>query len=332
MIRAVGWSTTSFSPDNPGRLCRGRERWVTGWEEEGVPEITRLVLSGVEFSDDSARDATRGLTCCGVDVGLLLKALFPDARLVAFKEEGELARIPDYVETEDQWWSARSGGRRLDPCERWRAEIDDPGELRRLVAEDLVDGFLVTDHGMPLSDELEDALFLLTGHGDSSAWPVERFQPLAFATVLQHVRAVICVHLDKHGPAVGVYTLQPIDRDVAIAAVTEASGCLPVPFAIPPMLARWDRALRELRETWTEEREGPFPVPESTEPDPRWGRRRRRRGPREEPKEVAAEGAASPAPESEAEPKAEVEPRAEVEPKAEVEPEVEVDVAPAGEE
>ncbi len=306
MIRAVGWSTTSFSPDNPGRLCRGRERWIAGWEEQGVQQITRLVLSGAVFTDDSARDATRGLTCCRVDVGLLLKALFPEARLVAFKEEGELARIPDYVDTEDWWWAARSGGRRVDPCQRWRAEVTDPAELGRLVSDDLVDGFLVTDDGAPLSPDAEDALFLLTGHGDGSAWPVERFQPLAFHSLLQHVRAVICVHLDKHGPAIGVYTLKPIDRNAAIAAVTETSGCLPVPFAIPPMLARWDRALRELRESWTAERDEPFPVPESNEPDPRWGRRRRRRSAKEaEPVEAEV---AEETPQEVAEPPVEVEP------------------------
>jgi hypothetical protein len=277
MIRAVGWSSTPFDPANPGRLCRGRERWVDGWEEPDTPQLWRLVLSGAVFSDDSARDAQRGLTCCNVDIGLMLKALFPDATLLAFKEEGELARIPDYVGDEDQWWASRNGGRRWDPCQRWRAFVGEPQELSRLVAGDLVDGFLVLDDDKPLSKELDDALFLLTGHGDSSSWPVERFQPLALDTVLQGVRAIICVHMDKHGPAIGVYSHEGITRDQAIVAVIEASGCLAVPFAIPPMLARWDRALRELRDTWDEEGLGAFPVPPSTDPDARWGRRRRSR-------------------------------------------------------
>ncbi len=287
MIRAVGWSSTPFDPAHPGRLCRGRERWVQGWEEAETPQLWRLVLSGAVFSDDSARDAKRGLTCCEVDIGLMLKALFPDASLLAFKEEGELARVPDYVEDEDQWWNARNGGLRWDPCQRWRAFVEDPAELSRLVAEDLVDGFLVMDDGTVLTQEQEEALFLLTGHGDSSSWPVERFQPLALDTVLKGVRAIICVHMDKHGPAIGVYTHEGLSRDTAIVAVIETSGCLAVPFAIPPMLARWDRALRELREGWDEEDRGAFPVPVSTEPDTRWGRRRRsRRVPPPEPVEA----------------------------------------------
>lgn len=277
MIRAVGWSSTPFEPAHPGRLCRGRERWIEGWEEADPPTLWRLVLSGAVFSDDSARDAERGLTCCGVDIGLMLKALFPDGTLLGFKEEGELARIPDYIDTEDQWWAWRSGGQRKDPCERWQSVIDDPAELGRLVAGDLVDGFLVMDGDGTLTEEQQRTLFLLTGQGDGSAWPVERFQPLALDTLLADVRAVICVHLDKHGPAIGVYTREPMDRDNAIVAVTEASGCLAVPFAIPPMLARWDRALAELRDQWPDDGRGPFPVRPSTEPDPRWGRRRRSR-------------------------------------------------------
>ncbi len=287
MIHAVGWSNTTFEPARPGRLCRGRERWVEAWEEEQAPSLWRLVLSGAVFTDDSARDALRGLTRCGVDIGGMLKALFPEDSLLAFKEEGELARIPDYVETEDQWWAWRSGGQRRDPCQRWRSVVEDPEEIGRLVAEDLVDGFLVLEENGQLSEEQEESLFLLTGHGDSSSWPVERFQPLALDTVLGGVKAIICVHLDKHGPAIGVYTREPIDRDTAIVAVTEGSGCLAVPFAIPPMLARWDRALRELRDVWDEEARGPFPVPRSQEPDPRWGRRRRRRNAPPEAQEAA---------------------------------------------
>ncbi len=287
MIRAVGWSSTPFDPANPGRLCRGRERWVDGWEESDTPQLWRLVLSGAVFTDDSARDAERGLTACGVDIGLMLKALFPDKRLLAFKEEGELASVPEYIESEDQWWAWRSGGQRLDPCQRWRAFIDEPAELSRLVANDLVDGFLVLDDDSALTDAQEDTLFLLTGHGDSSAWPVERFQPLALDTMLQSVHAIICVHMDKHGPAIGVYTHAGLDRDAAIVAVIEASQCLPVPFAIPPMLARWDRALRELRDSWDEDSAGAFPVPPSAEPDPRWGRRRRKRHPEPTPDETA---------------------------------------------
>ena len=47
---------------------------------------------------------------------------------------------------------------------------------------------------------------------------------------------------------------------------TEDAKPLFVPFAIPPMLARWDRALWDLRQDWDAELRGEFPVP-AGEPD-----------------------------------------------------------------
>ena len=38
-----------------------------------------------------------------------------------------------------------------------------------------------------------------------------------------------------------------------------------VPFSIPPMLARWDRAIRDLRREWDEESSGIFPIPMNPE-------------------------------------------------------------------
>ena len=42
MISAVGYSENEFSIDDPGRLCRGRERWIelqlAAGGEDGVAE------------------------------------------------------------------------------------------------------------------------------------------------------------------------------------------------------------------------------------------------------------------------------------------------------
>jgi len=67
-----------------------------------------------------------------------------------------------------------------------------------------------------------------------------------------------------------------------------------VPFAIPPMLARWDRALSELRTEWMATREEEFPVPPAPESRSWENRRRGRRGrnqaapPKEEPAQEAS--------------------------------------------
>jgi hypothetical protein len=273
MIRALGYSHNDFDPARPGRLCRGREQWVRGWEEPEGNRIARVVISGAIFTDDSARDAKRGLTCAGVDLGALFRALFGDSRLLAFKEEGELAVIPDYATRGESWLEPRAGGRWMDPCERWRAVIEDPEEAGRLVAEDLVDGFVHIGNQKKLPPELEQALFLLTAHGDDSKYPLSRFQPLAMPAVLEHVDALVCVHQDKHGPALGIYTKAGDTCAEIIEKVALASGCLPVPFAIPPMLARWDRALYELRMAWMNRTTDEFPVPPAPEAS-RWAGRR----------------------------------------------------------
>jgi hypothetical protein len=273
MTRGLGYSNTPFNPARPGRLCRGREIWSKAWDEEEAVELHRFVVSGAEFSDDSARDATRGLNVVCVDAGDLLTAMFPGSDLTAFKEDGELALRPDFVENYEEYWANHCGGRRMDPAVRWRALVDNPEEIGRLVAAGIVDGFLVGAK-WPLSEEAEEALFLLTNFADDTKFPIERFQPMAFEAVLKHCTALVCVHQDKHGPAIAIYTTSPQDLSAAVVSVAKSAECLPVPFAIPPMLARWDRAIYELRMSWDAEIEGDFPVEPAVEAS-RWG------GPRE---------------------------------------------------
>lgn len=278
MVRALAYCSSAFDPSAPGRLCRGRERWVLGWDPEGPSGLSRIMLSGAEFTDDSARDARRGLTCAGVDIGALLLALFPDRVLVAFREEGAPPEVPAWApEAEADWaFVPRQGGAWTDVVRRWRAPVAEPTELHRLVAEDLCDGFIVLPpgHSAALGRELEDGLYLLTGHGDGSSWPVRRFQPMALGELLPHCEAVVAVHLDKHGPALGIYTRRPLDAEDALQRVAAQAGALAVPFTIPPMLARWDRALQELRVRWTATRRDEFPVPPAEEPT-RWSRNSR---------------------------------------------------------
>ena len=235
-----------------------------------------MVVSGAAFSDDSARDAHRGVNCAGIDVGALVRALFPEQTLVGFREEGELGRIPDEVglDEDHQFRAPRRGGAWYEPCQRFRLALTEADRIGELLVEDAIDGLLVGAE-LPLGPELEEALFLLSGMGDASSYPVRRFQPIGLVEVLRHVDAVLCVHLDKHGPALGIYTLEPIDRREVLEASVEGVGALAVPFAIPPMLARWDRALQELRVHWMKTREDEFPVPPADEPT-RWSRLGRR--------------------------------------------------------
>ena len=74
-VHALGYSENDFDPHRPGRLCRGRERWIEPWPdgpEPGEVTLCRGIVTGAAFHDDTARDAVRGLTHIGVDVGALI--------------------------------------------------------------------------------------------------------------------------------------------------------------------------------------------------------------------------------------------------------------------
>ena len=91
--------------------------------------------------------------------------------------------------------------------------------------------------------------------------------------MLARCAAVVLIHLDKHGPSPAVYTTERLQPHDALRALAQGTTTLAVPFAIPPMLARWDRALWELRQAWDEAADGEFPVPAA----PARSRSRRRR-------------------------------------------------------
>ena len=313
MIRALGVSETPFDPFDPDRLCRGRERWIDPWEADlPHPSVHRLIISGAAFDDDSARDARRGVAFSGIRLAKLLSALFPDKTLIAFMEDGHPADIPEGAEGVEAYSGHRAGGRGHEPMVRWTHVLTDDSALAAsidvpspegaasaeelglapafgpdLVASERVRGFVVAD---AITPELAEKLFLFVGLATLDS-PPSRFQPGALPELLKDVPAVIALHRDKHGPVIGVYSREPIGADARIAALCAEVGALLVPFAIPPMLARWDRALADLRRTWNEVVQGPFPVPVNSTPNV-WDRRRRRG--REEGPPLAEEPVSSP--------------------------------------
>ena len=258
MIHALGYSQTPFQPDQSGRLCRGRDRWIEPWETDGevFPTIHRLVFSGAAFSDDSAADAQRGVPYSGIEVATLITTLFPRKDFVAWMEDGHPADIPADAERVEAYEAHRGGG------------TTESGVVVR--------GFCVVDSDEAIDlDGLADALFALSGFSTLDS-PPAFYQPLALNDVLAHVKAVVLLHRDKHGPAVGVYMAEPMSGvEPKVAKLCEKAGALLVPFAIPPMLARWDRAIAELRQAWMQSRSDEFPVPAAAE-GPGWDRRRRR--------------------------------------------------------
>lgn len=299
MIHALGYSQTPFDAADPGRLCRGRERWIDPFDVDGPVPLHRLVVTGASFTDDSARDALRGLPFGGVPAAELVDALFPGATFLAFMEDGHPADIPAAAEGVEVYLGHRAGGRVEEPMVRWTLRLSGIEALTSLFdhGDDPVRGLVVLPPGADSVDGadaadalrvLHQALFVLTGMSTLDS-PPARFQPAALGDVLALVPAVLLLHRDKHGPALGVYSADPLDTAAPLERVAASHGALLVPFAIPPMLARWDRALAELRQSWMAVRSEEFPVPPAPDAPPWAGRRGDRRRGQARPTQADAE-------------------------------------------
>jgi len=289
MVQALGYVTETFDPASPGRLCRGRERWIEyetmepAGEEES--DIQRIVLSGASFSDDRARDAKRGLGFGPVSLTTLLHTLLGEGPLIAYCEEGHPHQVPEQAAGVEHHTVARPGGSLREWRVRWHTQVDTAESLHAAIDAG-ADVFIQlseahadpasTVHESPLippvadeessltsffNESLAQALFFLTGFR-APGRPNRYFQPWGIPAVLEHVSAVALLHRDKHGPALGVYSKLSFDMGAVLTRFSEGTDSpLLVPFAIPPMLARWDRALWELRQHWDTETYGDFPVP-----------------------------------------------------------------------
>jgi len=285
MFKALGYSHTEFSVTKVGRLCRGCERWIEPFElQEEPPAMQRLVVSGAVFSDDSARDALRGVQHSEVELAQIIATLFPRKNFLAFMEDGHPADIPDGAESIEAYSGYRAGGRVEAAMVRWQLPVSGIREIRKALGKDpnteRVRGFAVLSGEEDLQ-ALSAALFLLTGMSSMDS-PPSLYQPAALPEVLEHVRAVILIHRDKHGPVLGVYSREIVKTEGRLEPLCEKAKALLIRFSIPPMLARWDRALYEFRQEWDAEANGAFPVPQVADPsnwEPRRrGRRRSKKG------------------------------------------------------
>ena len=295
MIRAFGFCNDTFDTHAHGRLCRGRERWIEGLPDTTPTKVARTVVSGAIFSDDSARDAKRGFCYSGVGAGALLRGLFPGSRIFGFCEAGDPRALPSELVVEEDYVRPIAGGLRFEPAVRWVAPVRNPEDVdtwiegeKEGIAAPRADGFVVLH--TPIKPALVEALFYLVGYGDPDDRPARRYAAAAIPQVLEHVKALVLLHLDKHAPAMAIYSKEPLESDGLLDLTARAAGAFPVPFAIPPMLARWDCALYELRMDWDPEQDGEFPVPPADDAGGRWSARRRHAGGGAEPEEAAAGG------------------------------------------
>ncbi len=291
MVRALGYSLDDFDPADPGRLCRGRERWIDPLppedpRAEAAPRLHRLVVSGASFSDESAADAQRGLRFSGLNAGEVISAVFPGRVVVALAEDANPRSTPPGATDEEVYALTRPSGPLRLWRARWRLPCPDAATMESAVEAGADVLVILGQRGgrsaaraapEPLPEGLEESLFLLVGFRQDSV-PARRFQSSALPTVLEQAHAIVLIHQDKHGYSLGAYTRERLNPREPLERLARARGALPVPFAIPPMLARWDRALWELRQGWDDRVLGEFPVPPAQEPSrrARWAGRRGR--------------------------------------------------------
>jgi hypothetical protein len=283
MFSAIGYSQTLFFPTSPDRLCRGRERWISFETDPSEDSVHRTVFSGARFSDTSARDARRGIRCAGIGLGELLMAIFPGEKILAWAEETPCSIIPAGATGVERFQLSRPQQPLLGWYARWELECGSPDTIEQAVAagaDVLLVGPELTGEGQgplqpvpPLFDD-EDLpallpedfrrdLFFLTGSrlgGDSFCL----FQSLALPGLSQRCRAVVLLHRDKHELCMGIYSTAPLVVGDAVVSLCKDRDCMAVPFSIPPMLARWDRAIWDLRDRWDADVNGPFPIPGRT--------------------------------------------------------------------
>ena len=289
MPNALGFHEGKFNPYKPGRLSRGRERWITPWPEPDEAEaIQRVTISGTTLTDDAARDNLRGVAHSGLSLAHLITDLFPRRHFVGFMEDGHASEIPDDATEVEAFLASTAGGRGRTPAVRWRKTANGlTGLLSLLPAEqaktDLL-GLAVLPSDNKTPDGLSNLLYALTGLSTQDS-PPARFQPGALIDLLAVIPALILFHRDKDGAAVSIYTTNTVFTEKLEAVATKRDVLL-VPFSIAPMLARWDRALFEWRQNWN--KEDPFPVPESETPSG-WAIRTQHRIQREKEKKLRAE-------------------------------------------
>jgi len=281
MPRAVGCSQTLFFSKKIGNLCRGKEWWI---ETEATPRdnsLHRIIVSGVDLQDERARIAKRGLSYSGTSVADFIHLLSQDQNLVAYVDDAFPSQIPNGSSGVEHYQMSRMGFALNSWFARWELTCNSIESLCDAINKgaDLFllnpqapakeeksnfTGNLPAEYGHStektvLNEQLKKDVHRLIGgrqHLNAGA----RFLADALWDVLENCQAVILLHEDKHSRCLGIYSKESLAFVQQIQLYCERSETLFVPFSIPPMLARWDRAIRDLRREWNEEEQGLFPI------------------------------------------------------------------------
>ena len=262
-VSCFGYSQTVFSTLRPDRLCRGREYWIYQPDDVEEDVVFRTVISGTTILDQEIRHLSRGIRCSGHSLGDIVSILFSQ-NLVGWVEEGDPNVIPSNACGLELYQISRANAKVNKWCARYEVQIDieELDDLVELgmdawvvnpISRDKIEPVpenrpypVMIDEELPppvLCEGLRDAMFWLTGHRNPQNQHA-CFQPVAIPEVLKYCDALVLLHKDKHDVCLGIYTLDS-EFEFSTDRIQEKLASLVIPFSIPPMLARWDRALKE---------------------------------------------------------------------------------------
>ena len=286
MPKAVGFSQTLFSSKKIGNLCRGKEWWIESEAPQREKSLHRIIISGVELQDERARRAQRGLAFSGKNIAEFLAVISEGKSLIACVEDASPHQVPMQASGVEHYRMSKRGFALQTWFTRWELNCDRAENISDALVKGadlfLMNATTATEeetkkwkNTIPpeydqkvapsmLNPQLKMDVHRLIGGRqfmDSSA----RYVADAIWDVLEECEALVLLHEDKHGRCLGVYSKEQLEISDRLNVFCQASKILFVPFSIPPMLARWDRAIRDLRRDWNEEEQGEFPIPISIE-------------------------------------------------------------------
>ena len=286
MISAIGYSKNTFTPFRPQKLGRGKESWLEEIYSETEMVLTlmaeqqasadqtlhRTIFSGAQLEEISAKNTDRALTASGVTAGELLFALYPDVELVVCGEE--CLSVPEGAVGVEAYRISETKGSFKAWRYRWSLLCTDANQMDHAISLGgqvvLIDpkrradesANILASENPPdceqappiLSEAAKQALFLMSNGRAHKA----KYRASALPKMLNHASQVALFHNDRNGYALGIYSHQDPEIDTLLEAYASQHSILLVPFVIPPMIARWDRALLELLRAW--DKEEPFPL------------------------------------------------------------------------
>ncbi len=281
---AVGLSQTQFLSNKVGNLCRGKEWWIESEAAERSQELSRVIVSGVELQDERARQAKRGLSFSGRSLSEYISSLLVDNRIIACVEDGNLQNIPEGAAGVEVYQMSKLGFALDSWFVRWELECKTP-DMIAIAIESGADLFLLNPQNIEQEAQDTENYSTIPSEFGSDAKPAilsasmkmnvhrliggrqylssgARYVADAIWDVLEECNGVILLHEDKHSRCFGVYSKTDVGAAQHITAFCEQNDILIVPFSIPPMLARWDRAIRDMRRDWDETENGVFPIPQ----------------------------------------------------------------------